>query len=343
MALTFTSFNNFAEVEAHYNNIKPLRGKDNAGKDIRPIGDRARKWERIVKISDYCYALSDGYHMGDEHFGNYRLYGLDAEYTPTLKDMEKYAPIVWRKYRDGTEEVTLRNGWGPYQHTMRYAFLWRHTPWGLSFINRNGKHFISAGGQDYFLAKTRTVPRALYDKIQADAKQNPKSHYVAKRAKWAMAQDDKAALTFRLVDGAFKWVDGGNDIPVPPKVRVDKDLKATLKPHIEAFRDWAFAIAPMLPVRDYSYRADMRNQLIEWTDANNAELIGGWDIIYMFTAKLAREVIADDEHPMRLHLALAMTLYINGRYTKAETDAQLKAQYNRWINHQLGLNKEVKE
>jgi hypothetical protein len=54
-------------------------------------------------------------------------------------------------------------------------------------------------------------------------------------------------------------------------------------------------------------------------------------------------VIADEEHPMRLHLALAMTLYIRSLYNEAETDAQLKAQYNRWINRQLGLNKEVKE
>lgn len=340
MALTYTSFNNFAEVASWYERTKPLGGADNAGKDIRPIGDRKRKWERIVKISDNCYALSDGYHMGDEHFGSW---GHVTDTKPTLKDMEKYAPIVWRKHRDGTETVTFRNGWGPYQHTMRYAFLQRHTPSGVHFTNRNGKHFISAGGQDYFLAKTRTVPRALYDKFQADFKQNPKTYHIARRAKWAMAHDDGASVTLSNVQGKWTWVGGGNDIPVPPKVRVDKDLKATLKPHIEAFRDWAFAIAPMLHVRDYSYRVDMRNQLAEWAEANHVELNGRWNIQHMFTDKLSRDVIADEEHPMRLHLALAMTLYIRSLYSEAETDAQLKAQYNRWINRQLGLTKEVKE
>ena len=29
--LTYTSFNSFADVEAHYNKIKPLRGKGNVG------------------------------------------------------------------------------------------------------------------------------------------------------------------------------------------------------------------------------------------------------------------------------------------------------------------------
>lgn len=51
MALTFTNFTRFEEVEAYYNSITPMRGTQNIGKDIRPIGDRNRKWERIVKIS----------------------------------------------------------------------------------------------------------------------------------------------------------------------------------------------------------------------------------------------------------------------------------------------------
>jgi len=137
--LTYTNYRSFAEVVAHYDSITPLRGSTNAGKDIRPIGDRRRKYERIVKISNNCYALSDGYHFGDEHFG-YWYHG--QHFTPTLADMEKYAPIVWRKKRDGTEEVTLRNGWGPSTHVNRYNFLYRHSPRYMLFQIRNGKHFI---------------------------------------------------------------------------------------------------------------------------------------------------------------------------------------------------------
>ena len=34
----------FEEVEKRYASIKPLGGRSNKGKDIRPIADRARKW-----------------------------------------------------------------------------------------------------------------------------------------------------------------------------------------------------------------------------------------------------------------------------------------------------------
>ena len=57
MALTFSSFSSFDDVVYHYENIKPMGGITNKGKDIRPIGDRKRKYERIVKISNNCYAL----------------------------------------------------------------------------------------------------------------------------------------------------------------------------------------------------------------------------------------------------------------------------------------------
>ena len=69
MALTHTNFSSFHEVAKHYNSIKPLVSKLHTREDdIRPIGDRARKHERIVKISNNCYALSDGYHYGDDKF-----------------------------------------------------------------------------------------------------------------------------------------------------------------------------------------------------------------------------------------------------------------------------------
>ena len=63
MALTWTNFASFKDVVKHYENIKPLVSKLHTREDdIRPIGDRNRKWERIVKVSRNCYALSDGYH-----------------------------------------------------------------------------------------------------------------------------------------------------------------------------------------------------------------------------------------------------------------------------------------
>jgi hypothetical protein len=54
-------FNTFDQVAEWYNNTKPLGGKDNKGLDIRPIGARRYKYERIKKCDEDTYALIDGY------------------------------------------------------------------------------------------------------------------------------------------------------------------------------------------------------------------------------------------------------------------------------------------
>jgi len=338
MALTFTSFETFAEVAAMYERITPMRGQ-NLGKDIRPIGDRNRKHERIVKISDSCYALSDGWHYGD-YFGGYWLYN-NTSYIPTLKDMERHAPIVWRKKRDGTELVTFRNAHGEGAHNMRYAFLYRHTPLGIGFKVNNGRQFLTVGGKDYYLAKGHTVPRVIYDKAKQDAANHANNVYIRKRANWNMVHDDNTSITFTKAQGDWQWVSGGRDLVIP-KRSVDKDLKAKLKPHIDAFRDWAFAITPMLPTHDYKYRNAMVQETRDWASLNKKLLYTQWGK-YSLVASVAREVVTDEDHPMRLHLAVAMQVYINNLSVTAEDDSQLKAQFNRWANNQFGLIKTVKE
>jgi hypothetical protein len=340
MALTYTSFNSFKEVEERYNKTKPLRGKDNAGKDIRPIGDRKRKWERIVKIDNNCYALSDGHHYGDEHFP---VWSRTAKHTPTLKDMEKYAPIVWRRHKDGTEEVTMRNGWGPGTHTTRYQFLYRHSPKGLWFRNRNGKHFIQVAstGASYFLAKVRTTPRPVYEEIKNDS---TNSGWINNLKTWVQLQDDNSALTFKRTENGWVFVNGGKPIPVPPKQRVDKNAKAKLKEHIAAFREWALAIGPMLPIHDYNYEKTLRDGALLWLEGNGEKPIRYWNLDGLMNSKLSRQIIADDEHPLRLQLAyLALARRELLRECEDEDDVKkVKAAFNRWINKQLGLVKEVK-
>ena len=343
MALTYTAFTTFDEVASYYERITPLRGANNVGKDIRPIGDRKRKYERIVKVSDNCYALSDGWHYGDDVF---KAWYRNAEYTPTPKDMTFYAPIVWRKHKDGTETVTMRNGSGPGTHNMRYAFLYRHSPRGLNFRNRNGKHFISISGKEYFLAKGTTVPKPIWEAVQCEiaaAKTNGRKppHWLG----WQRAQNDNASLTFKMADGGWQYVDGGKDIPTPPKKRVNKTLKAKLKPHIEAFRDWVLAVGPMLPMRDWTYERQLRDAAQNWLEETTGHKQNVWGLAGLFDAKLSRKVITDPEHPLRMQLAyLALAESELLRECEDQDDVvKVKAAFNSWVNKQLGLVKEVKE
>ena len=328
MALTYTSFTCFKEVEAHYNNTTPLRGEQNIGKDIRPIGDRNRKWERIVKVSPNCYALSDGYHFGDEVFTCWTYGG--ANYTPTLADMEKYAPIVWRKKRDGTEEVTLRNGYGPGAHNGRYAFLYRHTPPAMWFRIRNGKHFVETGGREYYLAKVRTTPRPAYDAIMNISS----THYWQKRTKdWAMLHDDNSAVTFRKNEkGKWAHVEGtGQDIAQVKAPTVKKEVKAKYKDAIKSFFEWGMTMSPLLPLEDREYRREHYSKPEGYTVA------------------ALRNVVTDEEHPMRLALWVMFAADCTDNswgihreyYTKTvETKEDLqrvRSRYNTFINKKLGF------
>jgi hypothetical protein len=353
MALTYSSFNTFADVESWYERIKPLGGAANAGKDIRPIGDRGRKWERIAKVSDNCYALSDGFHHGDEYFGKW-LYRGDVTYTPTLKDMAFYAPIVWRKHKDGTETITFRNGAGNGTHNRRYAFLYRHTPHGVGFRSRNGKHFIEAAGGTYYLAKGKTVPRVVWENTQKElatvrATQASNS-WRLKYLEWQRAKDDGASLTFKRTDimggRGYLWefVSSGKPVPVPPKKRVDLKTKAKLKPHVEAFRDWVLAVGPLMPTRDYQYERSLRDGLADWGKETGTKVGSTWSLAVMLEPKLSRQIMADEAHPMRLQLAYVAVVQAELLTPCLDEDdvKQVKAAFNRWVNKHLGLVKEVK-
>ena len=332
--LTYTNYRSFAEVVAHYDSITPLRGSTNAGKDIRPIGDRRRKYERIVKISDSCYALSDGYHFGDEHFTPW-VYGADT-FTPTLADMEKYAPIVWRKKRDGTEEVTLRNGWGPSSHVNRYNFLYRHSPVHMWFRIRNGKHFIETGGREYYLAKTTTMPKAMHNK----ATNNQYYNQSLPRA-WATTRDDNSAVKFIRIEGGWQHVEGtGRSLPKAPTV--NKDLKAKFKDDIKKFFEWGMAMSPLLPLGDREYSgiqmADLYaayGQKPTWQGLQPAPTI-------------ARAIVRDDQHDARLALWVLFardctdgwswnTEYLTKAVETKEDLAKVRSRYNTFINKQLGF------
>ncbi len=343
MALTFSSFDTFDEVVAHYNNTTPLRGKDNVGKDIRPIGDRKRKHERIAKISENCYALSDGYHFGDEHF-YYFNYGA-ANYKPSLAYMEQYAPIVWRKKRDGTEEVTLRNGYGFGAHNSRYQFLYRHTPKGMGFFNRNGKHFIGKGSTDYYLAKVRTAPKAIYTAIKSTAGMH---HWSKQNAAWVMAHDDNSAVVFRKdAHGSWLHVSGtGQDISNAKGPTVKKAEKAKYKDAIKSFFEWGMAMSPLLPLEDDDYRR-----------ARSADIAKHFDNRYNWSntpleKMKSRAIVCADEHPLRVSLwvefatshsctdkgwSFAERSFAVKTVETKEDLARVRTLYNRWINRNLGF------
>ncbi len=72
--------NTFDKVVAYYESIKPLVSKHHTlADDLRPIGDRNRKWERIQKVNANCYILQDGWNGSDSIFTGWSYYHAKGE------------------------------------------------------------------------------------------------------------------------------------------------------------------------------------------------------------------------------------------------------------------------
>ena len=322
--------NTFDKVVACYESIKPIRGKL-APHNVRPLGDRARRWERIKKINNNCYLLMDGYYSGDDVFSTWYSGGNTGK--PTEAEMINLAPIVWRRHRDGTTTIKVRNGTGQGAHNGRYSFLDRHLPNSMRFIIRNGKHFVSLYGAEYYLAKSKTTAKCAL----------PKSEHKNRWNSYLTARDDGVALTFRVDDDKISFVDGGKPLPVPPKVRVDKEAKAKMKDAIAEFREWAFTMYPLLPVKDREYRERMRNEVHEVLDIRGWP----WNMLDLFDAKVAKQIIRDPDHTLRVHFMYSLMgqtdYHLSNTYDSDAAHAKaVKAQFNSRINKACGFNKKVK-
>jgi len=133
-----TNLDTFHRVEEMYNTTKPIVSKKHPlHHDIRPLGPRNRKWERVKKFSYNCYGLMDG----GSHDG-----------------LKEFAPILWTY--DGTRErIRIRNELGAYTHTIRNTMLENALPSNMHFYCNNGRQYIGIehgdgkNHDDYYLPK----------------------------------------------------------------------------------------------------------------------------------------------------------------------------------------------
>ena len=329
--------NNFSAVAKHYDSIKPVISKRHTREqDVRPLGDRNRKWERVKKLSDDCYAFYDG-DIGDPiAYSDYHRNGEGM----TDEACEALAPVMWTREKGGwnREILRVRNGSGNGAHNGRYSFLERALPSGFSFVVDNGKQFVILDGTRYFL---------------------PKSNYYSwgwRRDKTEVSKDDCKYLEFERSPGEEWRVRTNSFTYVPPRVLVDKERKKKFKPAMDSYYSWLLVMAPMfrehLEHFEYEYNddacqaryqakhklaQDKREELFtyakeqDWTDA---------DYIYAFEIKgdHALIIMEDEEHPMRMHMAWSMLLD-SPLFKAHESDRKLfRSHYNRWINKVCGFN-----
>ena len=330
---TTNQIEDFAQMAEWYNTTKPVISKNHTREDnIRPVGRRSRKHEHMIKVSARQYMIWDGYSVGDPKFKSW-----SSNVPPTPEQTLALAPIVWTLSPKGDiETVRIRNGSGEYAHCARYTFLENVLPRGLRFSVRSGKQYISNGTQ-YLLPKSDYRPDYNGD---------------TKRSK-----DDKKYLTFarKVGDSRFNWKVVGDTWDVRgARKQVNKKAKAEIKPHADAFYEWITTMYRMIPFTDYEYIRKHSSEMGEWA-VEKGFASNRWDIHHNkdVVSKIANEAFRDDQHPMRMHLAvdfLAQSNLNDNRYHRGsvinepetkEDVSKIRSQWNRYVNSKLNLVKEL--
>lgn len=304
-------FNTFDEVVSWYEQTKPLISKNHDAEcDVRPIGSRRRKWERIKKISDTEYALLDGNYTYTSYIGQQNVERHALE--------NNMAPIVWKREADG-DYIYIRNYQRGHQGLSRYEFLRYTLPRGMFFLQGHGKHWIRVGEHEYRLPKWKGSYEPLVN---------------------VWVKDEDATLKFRTnPDGTFTRV--GELLKVQTQ-RVDREAKKAWQERIDAYYEYLTTIAPMLQT-DWEAQKVYRDQVRDWAQENGTtndrrfwpHLLDG-----LTTAEF-RDVVSDESHPIRIPVTafVGVAISIKREINDKEDIRLIRAAYNRLMNKHLGLHK----
>ena len=309
-------FNTFKSVVAWYDMIKPMVSKNHTLQDdVRPIGARNRKWERIRKVDENTYVLLDGFYCST-------LFSSRRSPEADLYEQDM-APIMWKREEDG-DYIYVRNGKIHHMLYCRYNFLRWYLPTNMGFAyNQQGKHWVRAqtvnGYEDFPLPKTAYQYNSTTKECGVDD---------GKRLKFRVNEDG----TFTRVGEAFKV----------EKTTVDKELKKQWKGRIEAFYIQAAALAPMLDTT-WNGRNEYRSVVADWCKENKVDFPNYGGLSQMPSA-LARQIVEQDDHPLRIPLIALVIDKIGGtRPIETKDDLmEIRSAYNRLMNKVLGMS-ETKE
>lgn len=313
MAKANHRLNSFDQAATLYDSIKPMRGR-HKDQDVRPIGDRRRKWERIVKINDDCYLLFDGNGAGD----NVDFWTYSTPNQISRADMLALAPVKWE--RDGKDEyVTLRNGSGlNWTHSGRYDFLARTCPRSMDVEVTGGKQFVRNrvfdGEDKHYLPKSAYFPngKTNWGQYMAGPAEDDHVYLRFKRDGWSI---------FSLVSPAFP----------EPTTRVDKERKAKLKPQLNALYEYACVMTPMLPLGDSTWLNNMKREREEQPDNPLRDLEAGEGDVGFH--HLALEFAVSTE---TYEWGVGTTFKIQTVRTKEDASG-VRSSFNRWANKMFGF------
>ena len=224
-----TNLDTFHRVEEMYNTTKPIVSKKHPlHHDIRPLGPRVRKWERIKKFSYNCYGLMDGGSYDSLGKATLQYHNSRTPQPKDIKEEKKFAPILWTY--DGTRErIRIRNEISDFTHTIRNTMLENALPSNMHFYCNTGRQYIGIehgdgkNHDDYYL---------------------PKGDYPLEFERETSRQRGPSSL-WRVRGNTYQYVHA--------KKRVDKKRKAVIKPHSDKLLEYVVSMYNILPSTDNDY------------------------------------------------------------------------------------------
>jgi len=293
----FAPLNSFDDVAARYESIKPVTNGQ-LGEEFRPLGSRKRPYERIIKVDEGTYALTEGnYNPRANHEGN--MVHLTT------------APILWERKPEG-DFISIRGCPKGAHWPTRWAFIATYLPMSIRLAcHQEGihQHQIYYGGAAYPLLPIQVE--------RSGAKVRDLIH-----------TNDMSIVFKALPDGTFER---SGVVEVTTK-KVDKERKAQLKPEMEEFYKYILTMAPFV-VADFKDFA-VRMKHISYLDAKGIVKADsfGFAVCNLLADRVRPLLTApdDSEDKMKLMWVVSDGLYFSAVGGK-ESLKHFRARYNRWF------------
>lgn len=304
----------FDRVKAKYESVKPIVSKKSTlADDVRPIGERRYKTERIIKVDENTYVLSDGVHSAVR------------SYSPMPLEMEvQFAPIMVQRREDG-DYIRLRSGSVGSTWMSRYAFLRAYTPMGMSFS--------SAGG---------TRANEIYTHVDRKVHVLPRMDYQIDWNAGVVVKDGGEMLWFKQTSpDTYERV---SELYTLKTNKIDRDAKSQYRKHLRDYFNWMCVISPML-VSGMESRWRARDvaaeEFIEF--AGDKIFLNHYVPLRVSSPELSaliKDILKDDEHVLRTALTTLILTECNASiktFSDVDSMKRFKSQYNRLMNKALDL------
>lgn len=301
----------FDRIRAKYESVKPIVSKKSTlADDVRPIGARRNKIERIIKVDENTYVLSDG------------VLSSVRSYSPMPPEMElQFAPIMVQRKADG-DYIRLRSGSVQSTWMGRYGFLQAYTPAGMSFGVGSGR------------------ANAIYTHVDRKLHPLPRMYYEVDWSTGVVVKDGGEMLWFKQTSP--DTYERTSELYALKTNNIDRDAKSPYRKHLRDYFNWVCVMSPMLLSGMESKWRARDAAVVDFLEVGGKDIFANSYVPMRIPtpelSALTKDILKDDEHVLRTALATMVLIECNASlktFTDIDSIKRFRSQYNRLMNKML--------